>query len=286
MSSPVRTALIYDFDGTLAPGNIQEHSLLPQYLGVGVPAFWEQVGREKREHDADEILVYLRLILEGARERGKPITRRVLEEHGAHTPFFSGVESWFERIDAHAQQRGLLLEHYVVSSGNEEMIRGSRIGHRFRTVYASRYLYDEAGEAIWPAVAVNYTTKTQYLFRINKGIDNAWDNEPVNRWIPMHERPVPFERMIYFGDGDTDIPSMKMVRHQGGHSIAVFDPQKWDAPDPDEREKFKRKAYNLIAEDRAHFVVPADYRDGSQLDITVKGILGRICRERGWRGER
>ncbi len=285
MPSPVRAALIYDFDGTLAPGNIQEHSLLPKYLGVRVPEFWGRVADEKREHDADEILVYLRLILEAARRVGLPITREVLAHHGGFTPFFDGVEAWFQRINTHAQQRGLLLEHYVVSSGNEEMIRGSRIGRNFRTVYASRYLYDESGVAIWPAVAVNYTTKTQYLFRINKGVDNAWDNEPVNRWIPMHERPVPFERMIYLGDGDTDIPSMKMVRHQGGHSIAVFDPLKWEAPDPTEREKFKKKAYNLIAEDRAHFVVPADYRDGSQLDITVKGILGRICRDSGWRGE-
>lgn len=283
MSSPVRTALIYDFDGTLAPGNIQEHVLLPNYLGVRVPDFWARVAEEKREHDADEILVYLRLILETAREAGVAITREVLAQHGASTPFFDGVEAWFERIDSHAQQRGLLLEHYVVSSGNEEMIRGSKIGGHFKTVYASRYQYDKSGAAIWPAVAVNYTTKTQYLFRINKGVDNSWDNEPVNRWIPISERPVPFERMIYLGDGDTDIPSMKMVRHQGGHSIAVFDPKKWDAPDPVERERFKQKAYNLIAEDRAHFVVPADYRDGSQLDITVKGILGRICRDSGWR---
>ncbi len=129
------------------------------------------------------------------------------------------------------------------------------------------------------------TTKTQYLFRINKGVSNNWDNQPVNRFIPMHERPMPFERMLYLGDGDTDIPSMKMVRHQGGHSIAVFDPERWDAEDATVRETYKRKAYNLIAEDRAHFVVPADYRDGSQLDITVKGVLGRICRDLGFRGD-
>jgi phosphoserine phosphatase len=285
MTSPVRAALIYDFDGTLAPGNIQEHSLLPSYLGTSPQTFWDEVAREKQAHDADEILVYLRLLLEHARRRGLSITRSVLTEHGAKTPFFDGVTSWFERIDAYARERGLELEHYVVSSGNEEMIRGSKIGRHFRTVFASRYRYDENGNAIWPAVAVNYTTKTQYLFRINKGVDNSWNNEPVNRWIPMAERPMPFERMIYLGDGDTDIPSMKMVRHQGGHSIAVFDPQKWDAPDPERRESFKQKAYNLIAEDRAHFVVPADYRDGSQLDITVKGILGRVCRDSGWRGQ-
>lgn len=285
MTPLVRAALVYDFDGTLAPGNIQEHSLLPGYLETSPKDFWDEVAAEKKAHDADEILVYLRLLLEHARRRGLSITRNVLVEHGKRTPFFEGVETWFERIDAYAKERGLALEHYVVSSGNEEMIRGSAIGHRFRTIFASRYRYDDEGSAIWPAVAINYTTKTQYLFRINKGVDNLWDNEPVNRWLPMAERPMPFERMIYLGDGDTDIPSMKMVRHQGGHSIAVFDPQKWDAPDPARRESFKQKAYNLIAEDRAHFVVPADYRDGSQLDITVKGVLGRICRDGGWRGQ-
>lgn len=285
MLTLARAALIYDFDGTLAPGNIQEHSLLPKYLGIEPHLFWEKVAVDKKRHDADEILVYLRLLLEVARERNLPITEQILFEQGAHTPFFQGVTAWFERMDEYAAQRGLSLEHYVVSSGNAEMIRGSAIGGNFKAIFASRYQYDAEGRAIWPAVAINYTTKTQYLFRINKGVFNNWDNEPVNRWIPMQERPLPFERMIYLGDGDTDIPSMKMVRHQGGHSVAVFDPQKWDAPDSERRQSFKQKAYNLIAEDRAHFVVPADYRDGSQLDITVKGVLGRICRNSGWRGD-
>jgi hypothetical protein len=128
-------------------------------------------------------------------------------------------------------------------------------------------------------VAINYTTKTQYLFRINKGVDNNWNNEAVNRWQPMDERPVPFSRIIYLGDGDTDIPSMKMVRHQGGHSVAVFDPKQWA------ETRSQEKVFNLIAEDRAHFVVPADYTDGSQLDITIKGVLGRIARDQaGYRG--
>lgn len=285
MSTLVRAALIYDFDGTLAPGNIQEHSLIPNHLGLGVDQFWAAVDAEKRAHDADEILVYLRLLMACAFSQKRPLTREILAFHGAKTPFFKGVESWFDRIDTYGRERGLALEHYVISSGNAEMIAGSSIARHFHTVFASRYRYDERGEAVWPAVAINYTTKTQYLFRINKGVSNNWDNQPVNRFIPMHERPVPFQRMIYFGDGDTDIPSMKMVRHQGGHSVAVFDPERWEARDPLVRETYKRKAYNLIAEDRAHFVVPADYCDGSQLDITVKGILGRICRDLGFRGE-
>jgi hypothetical protein len=280
-TTALRTALVYDFDGTLAPGNIQEHSLIPDYLGMTKAEFWAIVGREKQEHDADEILVYLRLLIQRARELSVPLTRAILQEQGARTPLFQGVKEWFGRINAHAAERGLLLEHYVISSGNEEMILGTSIASEFRKVFASRYRYDARGEAEWPAVAINYTSKTQFLFRINKGVHNSWDHDPVNRWMPPAERPVPFSRIIYLGDGDTDIPSMKMVRHQGGHSVAVFDPIEW------ENRSLQGKVYNLIAEDRATFVVPADYRDGSQLDITIKGILGRIARDQaGYREDR
>jgi hypothetical protein len=269
----VRTALVYDFDGTLAPGNIQEHSFIPNHLGISAEAFWEEVGALKREHDADPILVYLQQMLACAKRANVRVTRETLAAHGRDVPLFQGVREWFSRIDAHAKERGLSLEHYVVSSGNEEMIGASPIANAFRKIYASRYLYDGEGNATWPAVVINYTTKTQFLFRINKGVSSTWDNEPVNRWVPMHERPVPFTRMIYLGDGDTDIPSMKMVRHQGGHSIAVFDPERFkDA-------RTQSNVYNLISEDRAHFVVPADYTEGSQLDVTVKGLLGRIARD-------
>lgn len=272
-NSPLRTAIVYDFDGTLAPGNIQEHSLIPEHLRGTKEEFWKLVAEEKKAHDADEILVYMRLLLTKAVALGAPLTRSILQQHGSKTPLFEGVSEWFDRIDAHGDERGLAIEHYVISSGNEEMIEGTSIANRFRKIFASRYQYDDTDHAQWPAVAINYTSKTQFLFRINKGVDNSWDHEPVNRWVPPDERPIPFSRIIYLGDGDTDIPSMKMVRHQGGHSVAVFDPERWA------KRELQNKVYNLIAEDRAHFVVPADYTDGSQLDITIKGILGRIARD-------
>jgi phosphoserine phosphatase len=274
---PVRTALVYDFDGTLISGSIQEHSLIPTYLGLDTQKFWDEVKARSKNDDADEILIYMELLLEKAHALGRPFTEAVLRQHGAKALLFAGVLEWFQRISAHARERNLILEHYVISSGNEEMIRGCAIAAEFTNIFASRYRYHD-GEAVWPAVAINYTTKTQYLFRINKGIDNSWDNERVNRWQPMDERAVPFSRMIYLGDGDTDIPSMKMVRHQGGHSVAVFDPQKWS------QARMQKRVYSLIAENRADFVVPADYTNGSQLDITIKGILGRIARdEAGYR---
>jgi hypothetical protein len=271
-SAPVRTAIVYDFDGTLIAGSIQEHSLIPEYLGLDTSKFWKEVKDRSRADDADEILIYMELLLEKAKEKKLPFTEEILKKHGAKPLFFRGVVEWFKRISAHARERNLLLEHFVISSGNEEMIRGCDVAGEFTKIFASRYRY-EGGNAVWPAVAINYTTKTQYLFRINKGIDNSWDNERVNRWQPMDERAIPFSRMIYLGDGDTDIPSMKMVRHQGGYSVAVFDPEKWSQP------RMQKRVYSLIAENRADFVVPADYTDGSQLDITLKGILGRIARD-------
>ncbi len=269
-----RAALVYDFDGTLARGNVQEHSFLPE-LGVDKAAFWADVGRLKRVHDADQILVYRWRMLEVARERGVAVTKELLKKHGREMPLYDGLDTWFDRIDAYAGRHGLALEHYVVSSGNFEIIAGCPIFARFAGVFASRFIFDDAGRAVWPGVAINYTTKTQYLFRINKGVANSWEDEAVNRWLPLAARPVPFSRMIFVGDGDTDIPSMKMVRHQGGYSVAVFDEHEWA------RAASKEKLSRLIAEDRAHFVAPADYSDGSQLDVIVRGILGRFSTELG-----
>jgi len=281
-SSPklVPTAIAYDFDGTLAPGSIQGHSLIPKQLKVSASDFWNAGKVVAEKNDADEILVYLWRLIERARALGTPITRAMLHAHGKGTQLFNGVSEWFDRINVYARERGLKLEHYVISSGNEEMINATPIARHFRRIFASRYLYDVHGHAMWPAVAINYTTKTQFLFRINKGILNCWNDAAVNRWVPLKQRPLPFTRMIYLGDGDTDIPSMKMMRTQGGKSVAVFDPDEWEDP------KSKDKIFNLIAEDRADFVVPANYSEGSHLDITLKGILGKIAREEAdYRGE-
>ena len=270
----LRTAIVYDFDGTLARGNIQEHTFLPD-KGIPKEQFWADVRKEAKSTDSDEILVYMRKMLEAAKSSGEPLKRPALREAGRSTPLFEGVSQWFDRINDHASEIGLALEHYVISSGIHEMIEGCEIAGKFRHVFASKFIYDANGVAIWPGIAINYTTKTQFLFRINKEVINNWDNESVNKWMQMDQRPIPFERMIFIGDGDTDIPSMKMVRLQGGHSIAVFDPKEW--PKDGSGGKAQEKVFKLISEDRVHFVAPADYRNGSQLDITVKGILGRIA---------
>ena len=264
-------AIIYDFDGTLSPGNLQEHHLLPEFLEQSPESFWKEVKSQSQTQNADQILIYLLKLISAAKSIDRKLEASVFQRYGEQLPFFEGVESWFERIDHYGRSLGLEIEHYVISSGIAEMIEASKIAQHLKGVFACRYLYDESGEAIWPAASVNYTTKTQYLFRINKGINNYWDDQAVNRAIPEEEKAMPFKKMIYLGDGDTDIPSMKMVRFQQGHSIAVFDPKLWESGHAQE------KAYQLIAEDRANFVVPADYREGSQLDVTIKGLLGRLA---------
>ena len=274
MTKRLKTALIYDFDGTLARGNMQEVTFIPS-VGMGIGDFWGEADRLTREADGDNILMYMQLMLARARENGQPITRRDLREHGHDVKLFDGLKTdltgpgWFARIDAFGARYGLDIEHYIISAGLEEMIEGCPIREAFRHVFASKFVYDDKGVAVWPAVGVNYTTKTQYLFRINKGVLNHWDDERINRFIPDDARPVPFERMIFIGDGDTDVPTMKMMHTKGGFSIAVYDPRN----EPNDHTKIHR----LISEDRVNFVAAADYREGSALDLIVKGLVGRIA---------
>lgn len=265
----MKCALIYDFDGTLAEGDCAQHGLMPA-LGINdTKNFWTSVKERAKLDDGDEILSYLGLLAERAITlNSQELSHNNLVKHGKSIPLFPGVALWFERINSYALEHGLEIDHYIISSGLDAMIRGTDIGNKFRMIYACKYHYSDDGHtALWPAQAINYTTKTQFLFRINKGIDNSWNNEAVNKFIEPEKREVPFEKMIFFGDGDTDIPSMKMVRHQGGFSIAVFDQKKWSDSNT------QRKVEKLIAEERANYVVPAIYDEGSQLDVTVKGLL-------------
>ncbi|HLP04015.1 MAG TPA: hypothetical protein VK152_01175, partial [Paludibacter sp.] len=264
----MKCALVYDFDGTLAEGDCPQHGLMPALGIVDIPAFWKNTKERARKDDGDEILSYLGCLSDIANKNSShELSETNLLNHGKQIPLFSGVKEWFPRINQYGLKNGLSIEHYVVSSGLEAMIKGTEISSYFKKVFACKYHYSEDGKASWPSQIINYTTKTQFLFRINKGIDNSWDNEGVNKYIDPNERPIPFTRMVYFGDGDTDIPSMKMVRNQGGFSIAVFDNKKWGEINT------QNKIGKLIAEERANYVVPAIYEEGSQLDVTVKGIL-------------
>ncbi|MET0121567.1 MAG: HAD family hydrolase [Candidatus Thiodiazotropha sp. 6PLUC9] len=262
-------AIAYDFDGTLSPGNLQEYDFIPK-LGMKKGDFWRDAMQLAKDCDGDPILAYLNLMLRKANANEVPIRRQDFVDYGKGVELFPGVEEWFDRIDAYGKQLGLSVKHYIISSGIREMVEGSPVAKKFERVFASAYAYDQNGVAYAPALAINYTTKTQYLFRINKGTLDAWDNSRINAYVRQEERPVPFERMLYLGDGETDVPCMRTVKDLGGHSMAVYKPK---------RNGAKALAGQLMEEGRVNFVAPADYRDGKTIDNQVKAVLERIAAE-------
>lgn len=260
-----KIAIAYDFDGTLAPGNMQEHSFIPK-LGIDSKDFWSEVKSLAKAHDMNEILAYMFLMLEKAREKKIPITMEAFQKHGEGLDLFPGVSDYFKRINNYAKAKHLKIEHYIISSGLYDILKGSSIFGQFEKVFASSFMYNVNGVAEWPALAIDYTNKTQYLFRINKGVKNAWDNHSVNKYTPNEQRPIPFSRMIYIGDGETDIPAMKMLNYQGGYSIAVYNPnQRTDAG-----KRSKKVTQELIAHGRANYVAPADYSPDGKLITAIK----------------
>jgi len=266
-------AIAYDFDGTLAPGNMQEHSFIAE-IGLSAREFWAEAKAMAKSQDMDNILAYMQLMLEKARSKKVSITKKNIQKHGEGIKLFDGVGDWFPRLNAYAEARHVKLKHYIISSGLREMIKGTSISSEFDYIFASGFFYDANDVAIWPALAVNYTTKTQYLFRINKGILNSYDNEKINKFVEEKDRPVPFTNMVYLGDGETDVPSMKMLKQQNGYSLAVYNPSK---PRTKLRKSAKEVALGLIREQRVDYALPADYTNGSPLDLAVKAIIDRTA---------
>ncbi len=260
-------AICYDFDGTLAPGNMQEHAFLPK-LGITPNEFWTKSNDLAREQQGDRILTYMHLMLKEADHANISMRKEDWAEYGKGIHLFPGTEGWFPRISEEGRQRGLDIEHYIISSGMREMIAGTPVQRYLKAVFASGFLYNASGVAIAPAMAVNYTTKTQYLFRINKGVLDLSVDAAVNAYVAPDDRRVPFSNMIFIGDGDTDIPCFRLVKEQGGHSIAVF-----PAGDAAKAERVGR----LIQERRVHCAAPADYNAGSDLDRRVLAVFDLIA---------
>lgn len=258
-------ALIYDFDGTLAAGNMQEYDFIPA-VGKSNKEFWSESNALAEEQDADQILAYMARMIQAAQAKGLSLRREAFQESGRKVTFYHGVEEWFDRINAYGEERGIKILHYINSSGLKEIIEGTAIADRFRKIYACSFLYNVDGIAYWPAVAVNYTNKTQFIFKINKGVESVYDTKKVNEYMEEKSRPVPFSHMIYVGDGTTDIPCMRLVKNFGGHSIAVYDPA----------DHSKRKEMNtLIRDNRVNHVCPADYSADSEIDTVVKAIIDK-----------
>jgi phosphoserine phosphatase len=261
----VVVAIAYDFDGTLAAGNMQEYDFIPG-LGMKPDIFWKESKALALKNNADPILAYMKLMLDKASKEEIPVKKQNFADFGKKIKLFDGVDTWFKRMNEYGKKNGIKVEHYIISSGLREMIEGTEIAKHFQKIYASGFMYDHNGTACWPALAVNYTTKTQYLFRINKGSLEESDNSKINDFQPQDERPVPFSNMIFIGDGETDIPCMKLVKSQGGYSIAVYQPR-----------KSKDISQKLVIEGRATLSAVADYSEGKDLDITVKAIIDKVA---------
>lgn len=259
-------ALIYDFDGTLAPGNMQEYDFIPA-VGKSNKEFWHEANSLAEEQDADGVLTYMARMIQEAKSKGLSLRREAFQESGRNVQLFDGVKEWFQRINAYGEERGIKILHYINSSGLKEIIEGTEIAHEFRNIYACSFLYDVDGIAYRPAVAVNYTNKTQFIFKINKGIESVYDSKLINQYIPESQRPVPFSHMIYVGDGTTDIPCMRLVKNFGGHSIAVYNPTQKNA---------RKEMSALIHDNRVNYVCPADYTPQSEMDTVVKTIIDKI----------
>ncbi len=267
MSRPL-AVFAYDFDGTLAPGNMQEHAFIPDELGMKHEDFWAEVQALAKAQRGDGILCYMHLMLAKAREKGLELSLDSWRRRGETLKLFPGVEDWFPRQNARAQALGLDLRHVIISSGNRELIEGLPIARWFERIYASAFIFDERNDAVGVALGINYTSKTQFLFRINKWTLEEWDADAINKVQAQDERPVPFDRIVFFGDGATDIPTMRVVTDQGGHAIAVYDAQD---------EGRKAAARSLFNDGRAQLAGPGDYSEDGHLDRLAAALLDRMA---------
>ena len=264
MSKKPVIAIMYDFDKTLCTNDMQNYSFIPS-LGIGVDEFWNEVNKITNREKMDGLLCYMYQMLKKAEHANIPIRREDFVKLGEKIEYYPGVEEWFGRINAYGEALGAEVEHYIISSGLNEIIEGSKIYKNFKKTYACEFLYDVNGVAVWAKNVVNFTTKTQFLFRINKGVLELSEDKELNTFVPMEERRVPFRNMIYIGDGMTDVPCMKLVKESGGQSIAVF------------AEEDRRTAAKLLSEGRVNFITQADYTEGGELDTIVKTVMDKIA---------
>ena len=259
-------AICYDFDKTLSPSDMQAQGYI-QSIGYDVAAFWEESNRLADDNDMDDNLAYMYKMVQRA-EGSLIFNRQMLEEYGSRVQLFPGVEGWFERIRRYGEDSGVIVEHYIISSGLREMIEGTSIARAgaFEKVYASSFYYNQQGVAVWPAQVINYTNKTQFLFRIEKGVLDI--NDPgVNEYFPPDQMRVPFRNMVYIGDSDTDIPCMKLVNSYGGHSIGVYNPESAD----------RTKVIKMLRDNRVRYIAPADYSEGTELDRLLQAIISKTA---------
>ena len=256
-------AFLYDFDKTLCTTDMQDYAFIPS-LGMTPKEFWAEANGFGRGNRIDGILAYMYTMIREAEKRNRPFTREDLVEKGRSIVLFPGVEDWFRRINAFGEAQGVQVEHYIISSGLREIIEGSSISGEFKEIYASEFYYDETGRPVWPKLAVNFTAKTQFVYRINKGVLDVSDDKTLNDSMPDDSKRVPFTNMVYMGDGLSDVPCMKMMRAYGGQAIAVY------------QESNRMGVEDLLAKGRVDFIFPADSSEDTALDLTVKNIIRKM----------
>ena len=253
-------AILYDFDKTLATDDMQNFSFIPA-LGMEPEEFWGATGELTKKTGMEKILSYMYMMITMSKEKGIPLTKEYLNKLGKEVKFYDGVTAWFKRINAYGEEQGVKVEHYILSSGTKEIIEGTSIAKEFKEIYACEFLFDENGIATWPKIAINYTAKTQFVFRVSKGALNSHDDVGVNS--RTDSKRVPFRNIVYIGDGLTDIPCMTLVKEKGGKSIAIYPKGKKD------------KVYPLFEEERVNYICRGDYSVNSDLDKIVKLIINQ-----------
>lgn len=263
MTNPTKpiVALIYDFDNTLSTRDMQEFTFIPA-LGMTSDEFWAASDKLAHEAEMDGILAYMYLMATKAKEKHISLSRNSLRQMGKEVQFFDGVKDWFSRINKYGESLGLEVRHYILSCGLKSMVEGCGIANEFYNIFACDYMYDEHDEPLWPSIAINYTSKTQFLYRINKGVEDVDEHTKLNMYMPRNDRVVPFDQMVYIGDGLTDVPSMKLVRQRGGYAIGVY-------KKPDD-------ASYLVDQERVDFYLKCDYTEGGEIDVAAKSILDKI----------
>ncbi|WP_294468187.1 HAD family hydrolase [uncultured Ruminococcus sp.] len=262
MSNLPIVAIMYDFDRTLCTKDMQDYSFIPS-LGMTESEFWQYSNSLGQREHMDSILAYMYAMVKISKDKNIPLLRRNLADMGKNVELFKGVEGWFDRITEFGRLCGMQVEHYVISSGMKEIIEGTPISKCFKSIFACEFLYDENGNGVWPKTDVNYTNKTQFVYRINKGVLDVANDNDLNRSMPDDSKRVPFCNMIYIGDGLSDVPCMKMMKAYGGYSIAVY--QNKDS-----------KVEDLLKRGRVDYIYPADYSENTGLDITVKNIIRKM----------
>ncbi len=262
MSNLPIVAIMYDFDRTLCTKDMQDYSFIPS-LGMTESEFWQYSNALGQREHMDSILAYMYAMVKISKDKNIPLLRQNLVDMGKNVELFKGVEGWFDRITEFGKDNGMQVEHYVISSGMKEIIEGTPISKCFKSIFACEFLYDENGNGVWPKTDVNYTNKTQFVYRINKGVLDVANDNDLNRSMPDDSKRVPFCNMIYIGDGLSDVPCMKMMKAYGGYSIAVY--QNKDS-----------KVEDLLKKGRVDYIYPADYSENTGLDITVKNIIRKM----------